>query len=148
MDTLLKQLTIDIPNPLHRTWIAEWIVHFYAVFVDLQFTYLEINPWCVMTHSKEIYVLDLAAKLDQTAEFECGMKWSNGLMGVLEYSTLPNKGNMSIEFPAPFGREFSKEEKYIAELDAKTGASLKVIQAIYLSILIHLLFITYASYYK
>ncbi|KAJ1507854.1 citrate synthase [Coelomomyces lativittatus] len=126
MDTLLKQLTIDIPNPLHRTWIAEWIVHFYAVFVDLQFTYLEINPWCVMTHSKEIYVLDLAAKLDQTAEFECGMKWSNGLMGVLEYSTLPNKGNLSIEFPAPFGREFSKEEKYIAELDAKTGASLKL----------------------
>ena len=31
-----------------------------------------------------------------------------------------------MEFPAPFGREMSKEESYIAELDAKTGASLKL----------------------
>ena len=31
-----------------------------------------------------------------------------------------------MEFPAPFGREMSKEEAYIAELDAKTGASLKL----------------------
>ena len=29
-------------------------------------------------------------------------------------------------FPAPFGRELSKEEAYIAELDSKTGASLKL----------------------
>ena len=29
-------------------------------------------------------------------------------------------------FPAPFGREMSKEEAYVAELDAKTGASLKL----------------------
>ena len=29
-------------------------------------------------------------------------------------------------FPAPFGRELSKEEAYVAELDAKTGASLKL----------------------
>merc|ERR1711964_635095 len=31
-----------------------------------------------------------------------------------------------MEFPAPFGRDMSKEEAYIAELDAKTGASLKL----------------------
>lgn len=31
-----------------------------------------------------------------------------------------------MDFPAPFGREMSKEEAYIAELDAKTGASLKL----------------------
>ena len=31
-----------------------------------------------------------------------------------------------MEFPAPFGRELSKEEAYIAEMDAKTGASLKL----------------------
>ena len=31
-----------------------------------------------------------------------------------------------MEFPAPFGREMSKEEAYIADLDAKTGASLKL----------------------
>ncbi len=32
----------------------------------------------------------------------------------------------SILYPAPFGREATKEEEKIAELDAKTGASLKV----------------------
>ena len=31
-----------------------------------------------------------------------------------------------MEFPAPFGREMSKEEKYISDMDAKTGASLKL----------------------
>ena len=52
--------------------------------------------------------LDLAAKLDSTAEFESGAKWGN------------------IEFPAPFGRTLTKEEAYIEELDSKTGASLKL----------------------
>ena len=31
-----------------------------------------------------------------------------------------------IEFPAPFGRELTPEEKYIKELDEKSGASLKL----------------------
>lgn len=30
------------------------------------------------------------------------------------------------DFPPPFGREMLPEEEYIAELDAKTGASLKL----------------------
>ena len=32
----------------------------------------------------------------------------------------------SIQYPAPFGRDATPEEAKIAELDAKTGASLKV----------------------
>jgi succinyl-CoA synthetase beta subunit len=52
--------------------------------------------------------LDLAAKIDDTGEFESSGKWDN------------------IEFPAPFGRTFSREEEYIKELDSKTGASLKL----------------------
>jgi ATP citrate (pro-S)-lyase len=31
-----------------------------------------------------------------------------------------------MKFPAPFGRQLTKEEAYIADLDAKTGASLKL----------------------
>ena len=31
-----------------------------------------------------------------------------------------------MDFPAPFGRKMTKEEAYIADLDAKTGASLKL----------------------
>ena len=100
--------------------------------------YLEINPLVVVPNaegtSAEVHFLDLAAKLDQTAEFECGVKWAVarsatalGLAGAQ-----PNDGRVTIDagppvdFPAPFGRELSKEEAYIAELDAKTGASLKL----------------------
>ncbi len=47
--------------------------------------------------------------MDQTAEFECSKFWGGDLT-----------------FPAPFGREMTKEEAYVAELDSKTGASLKL----------------------
>ncbi|XP_015769279.1 PREDICTED: ATP-citrate synthase-like, partial [Acropora digitifera] len=57
---------------------------------------------------ESIHVLDLAAKLDQTAEFICKSKWGE------------------IDFPPPFGREAFPEEAYISELDAKSGASLKL----------------------
>lgn len=88
--------------------LAEFIGKLFKVFCDLQFTYLEINPIVIVDN--QVFYLDLAAKLDQTAEYECGSKWN------------PN----GIEFPAPFGREMTKEEAYIAELDSKTGASLKL----------------------
>lgn len=52
----------------------------FMVYVDCQVTYLEINPLVVIPNpertSAEVFFLDLAAKLDQTAEFECGVKWA------------------------------------------------------------------------
>lgn len=123
MESLHAHLLADVPNPKHRAWLAEFIVRLYAVYVDLHFTYLEINPLCVCASTKELYALDLAAKIDQTAEFECGLKWTAALASVPE---LVESKSTSIEFPAPFGRNLSKDEQYIAELDAKTGASLKL----------------------
>ena len=84
--------------------------------------------------SAEVYFLDLAAKLDQTAEFECGVKWavarSATALGIPQAGSRDSKVTVDagppMEFPAPFGRELSKEEAYIAEMDAKTGASLKL----------------------
>ena len=79
-----------------------------------------------------MHFLDLAAKLDQTAEFECGVKWAvaRGPAALGQPMTKTDKVSIDagppMEFPAPFGREMSKEESYIAELDAKTGASLKL----------------------
>ena len=78
--------------------------------------------------------MDLAAKLDQTADFECGVKWAIARSPAALGITAPRNSNGAvnidagppIEFPAPFGRELTKEEAYIAELDAKTGASLKL----------------------
>lgn len=101
-------------------------------------SYLEINPLVAIPNadatSADVYFLDLAAKIDQTAEFECGAKWaiarSDAALGLATSGSKDGKVNVDVgppmEFPAPFGREMTKEEAYIAELDAKTGASLKL----------------------
>ncbi|KAM7216852.1 hypothetical protein V8F06_007721 [Rhypophila decipiens] len=131
--TLLKK----VPKGLHNV-LVDFITRLYAVYVDCQFTYLEINPLVVIPNedatSASVHFLDLAAKLDQTADFECGVKWaiarSPANLGITAATTA--NGTVSIdagppiEFPAPFGRELTKEEAYIAEMDAKTGASLKL----------------------
>ncbi|MCJ1345002.1 glutathione synthetase ATP-binding domain-like protein [Peltigera leucophlebia] len=132
--TLLKK----VPKGVHNV-LVDFISRLYAVYVDCQFTYLEINPLVVIPNpdrtSAEVFFLDLAAKLDQTAEFECGVKWAvaRGPVALgLPVAKEAKGGKVSIdagppmEFPAPFGREMSKEEAYIAALDAKTGASLKL----------------------
>ena len=86
--------------------LADFIKSLFDFYSNYNFAYLEINP--LVVKGGKVYPLDLAAKLDQTAEFETADKWGK------------------IDFPAPFGREQTPEEKYIAELDAKTGASLKL----------------------
>ena len=86
--------------------VAKFIVALYKQYVALHFTYLEINP-LVVTQGK-VYILDLAAKLDATADFVCRNKWGE------------------VDYPPPFGRDAFPEEAYIADIDAKTGASLKL----------------------
>ncbi|KAL8934007.1 MAG: hypothetical protein Q9211_005459 [Gyalolechia sp. 1 TL-2023] len=135
---LARILLPDVPKGIHNV-LVDFITRLYAVYVDCQFTYLEINPLVVIPNadatSAEVHFLDLAAKLDQTADFECGSKWAIargpnalGLTPVKSVDT--SKVNIDagppMEFPAPFGRQLSKEEEYISELDAKTGASLKL----------------------
>lgn len=135
-EQIATTLLEDVPKGVHNVLI-DFISRLYAVYVDCQFTYLEINPLVVIPNedasSAEVHFLDLAAKLDQTAEFECGVKWAVARSpAALGLSAIKTDGKVSIdagppmEFPAPFGREMSKEEAYIAELDAKTGASLKL----------------------
>jgi ATP citrate (pro-S)-lyase len=60
--------------------LVDYITALYAVYAELNFTYLEINPLVVLEQADGITVhaLDLAAKLDQTADFECGHLWSKG----------------------------------------------------------------------
>ncbi|PWA21557.1 hypothetical protein CCH79_00003058, partial [Gambusia affinis] len=86
--------------------LASFIVGLFNLYEDLYFTYLEINPLVVTKDG--VYVLDMAAKIDATADFICKAKWGD------------------VEFPPPFGREAYPEEAYIADLDAKSGASLKL----------------------
>ncbi len=100
-----KKLLSSVPLD-RKKCISGFIEALFKFYADLNFTYLEMNPIVVTKDS--VVPLDLAAKLDSTAEFESGAKWGN------------------IEFPAPFGRTLTKEECFIEELDSKTGASLKL----------------------
>ena len=136
-EQLAAGLLKKVPKGVHAV-LVDFISRLYAVYVDCQFTYLEINPLVVIPNkdatSAEVHFLDLAAKLDQTADFECGTKWAVarspaalGLPGVkADGGKVSVDAGPPMEFPAPFGREMSKEEKYISDMDAKTGASLKL----------------------
>ncbi|XP_046674002.1 ATP-citrate synthase isoform X2 [Homalodisca vitripennis] len=99
--SLLKQL-----KPDKKKMVATFIEKLYSMYQSLYFTYLEINP--LVVKSDAIYILDLAAKLDATADFVCRGVWGE------------------VDYPPPFGRDALPEEAYIADLDAKSGASLKL----------------------
>lgn len=87
--------------------IADFIEGLYKFYKDFGFTYLECNP-IVLTKDGGIVPLDVVAKVDSTAAFENVEQWKD------------------LEFPAPFGRTLTREEKHIQDLDSKTGASLKL----------------------
>ncbi len=96
----------DIPEDRKKQF-AEFAKAFYKFFRDLNFAYLEINP--IVLQGDKAYLLDLVARLDDTAGFMMKEIWGD------------------IEFPTPFGMpEQSPEEKAVAEADAKSGASLKL----------------------
>ncbi|KAF7558780.1 hypothetical protein G7046_g5374 [Stylonectria norvegica] len=136
-EEIASALLTKVPKGLHNV-LVDFITRLYAVYVDSQFTYLEINPLVVIPNAEKtsaaVHFLDLAAKLDQTADFECGVKWaiarSPAALGLTNVAPSGEKVSIDagppMDFPAPFGRELTKEEAYIADLDAKTGASLKL----------------------
>lgn len=103
---VVSELMKEVPAA-KKEKMAAFIVNLYrSVFLKAHFTYLEINP-VVMT-DKQIVPLDCAAKIDETAAFLAEQFWQG------------------IDFPAPFGRAAFEEEKFIQDLDSKTGASLKL----------------------
>ncbi|XP_067088884.1 ATP-citrate synthase isoform X1 [Osmerus mordax] len=104
-DAVKKQLLSHVPAD-RRAVLASFVVGLFNLYEDLYFTYLEINP--VVVTKDGVFVLDMAAKIDATADYLCKAKWGE------------------VEFPPPFGREAYPEEAYIADLDAKSGASLKL----------------------
>jgi len=105
-EDVLTKLISKVPAARQQL-LAGFIEKLFEFYRTYSFSLLEINPLVVV--NDKIFVLDLAAKVDQTADFEVGEKlWGN------------------LDYPAPFGRGQTPEESYIASLDAKTGASLKL----------------------
>ncbi|KAI8985209.1 citrate synthase-like protein [Pilobolus umbonatus] len=134
-DKIKSVLLKDVPE-FKRDVLVDFITRLYAVYVDLHFTYLEINPLVVTDpvqgKTPQVMYLDLAAIIDQTAEFEAGSKWAiaRAPQNIGLIPSAADKQNVDqgppMVFPAPFGRELTREEAYIQELDGKTGASLKL----------------------
>ncbi|XP_026381865.1 ATP-citrate synthase alpha chain protein 2 isoform X1 [Papaver somniferum] len=85
--------------------IEDFIKVVYSIFLDLDFTFLEMNPFALVDGKP--YPLDMRGELDDTATFKNFKKWGN------------------LEFPMPFGRVMSPTESFIHGLDEKTSASLK-----------------------
>ena len=100
-----SKLPPDTPKDKKKMF-EDFIKGLFKFYVDLGYAYLEINPFVVSGNN--IVPLDLVARIDDTAHFECGNKWGD------------------LTFPAPFGRKFTREEQYIKEMDEKSGASLKL----------------------
>ena len=86
---------------------AKFAIGFFKAYRDLNFAYLEINPFVLQGNKVEL--LDMVAKLDDTAGFMMASEWGD------------------IEYPTAFGmEEKSPEVLAVEEADAKTGASLKL----------------------
>jgi ATP-citrate lyase beta-subunit len=100
------KLEAALPELQDKQQVVAFIETLYRVYVDYHFTTLEFNP--ITFADGKLVPLDCVAKLDDTAAFQCAEKWGK------------------IEFPKAFGSTATKEEAYIASLDEKTGASLKL----------------------
>ncbi|CAI5467205.1 unnamed protein product [Closterium sp. Yama58-4] len=108
-----SELTSELCAPLIATLPLEvrenmekFIKGVFAVFKDLDFTLIEMNPFIVV--NGEPFPLDMRGELDDTAQFKHFQKWGD------------------VEFPLPFGRTMTPSEERIHEMDEKTGASLKL----------------------
>jgi ATP-citrate lyase beta-subunit len=96
----------QLPDFEGKDAAAAFITALYKFFVDLAFTYLEINPVALVHNT--VIPLDFVGQVDDTATFEAGRKWGD------------------LPFPPAFGMHFTLEEAYIRSLDEKGGSSLKL----------------------
>lgn len=67
------KLLIKVPTA-RRLALSTFIANLYTFFVQLHYTYLEINP-IIMIGDDLVIPLDMAAKIDETAKFEAGTLW-------------------------------------------------------------------------
>lgn len=107
-----QSLTAELCAPLIATLpleirgkIETFIKGVFNLFLDLDFTFLEMNPFTLV--NGEPYPLDMRGELDDTAAFKNFKKWGG------------------IEFPLPFGRVMSPSESAVHSMDEKTSSSLK-----------------------
>lgn len=92
---------------LEKEKLVSFIKKSYQFFLDLDFTYLEFNPFTFNTQG-DLILLDAVAEVDSCAAFLHEKEWK------------------ALSFPREFGKKMYPEELFIAELDEKSGSSLKL----------------------
>ncbi len=109
-EEIAEKIKANVPGDVaagDKENFAKFAIGFFKAYRELNFAYLEINPF-VMQGNK-IELLDMVAKLDDTAGFMMSEEWGD------------------VDYPTAFGMENkSPEEIAVEEADAKTGASLKL----------------------
>lgn len=107
-EELRRQIAAAVPAGIpERGRFALFACDFYRFFRDLNFAYLEINPFVFA--GEAVYLLDLVAKVDDTAGHLMEDRWG------------------ALYFPTPFGMKApGPEEQAIREMDDGSGASLKL----------------------
>ncbi len=105
-----KKIRASIPKDVaakDKDAFAEFAIGFFKAYRELNFAYLEINPFVLQ--GKKVELLDMVAKLDDTAGFMMREEWGD------------------VDFPTSFGmEEKSPEVLAIEDADSKSGASLKL----------------------
>ena len=102
-----KNIQSHLPPFPEKEKIITFIQSMYSLYVSLDFSYLEINPFC-FDNNNQIHLLDTVAQVDGCASFKHIEDWKD------------------LSFPRPFGNKPYPEEEYIAKLDKESGASLKL----------------------
>lgn len=109
-DEISRKIKENIPSDIaekDKSNFADFAIGFFKAYRELNFAYLEINPFVMQGNNIEL--LDMVAKLDDTAGFLMTEEWGD------------------IEYPTGFGMESkSPEVQAVEDADAKTGASLKL----------------------
>ena len=109
-EEIAKKIKANIPKDIakdDKEAFTKFAIGCFKAYRELNFAYLEINPFVLQ--GKKIELLDMVAKLDDTAGFMMVEEWGE------------------IDYPTAFGMEAkSPEVEAIEEADAKTGASLKL----------------------
>ena len=109
-EQIASKIKANIPEDVKdedKENFAKFAIGFFQAYRELNFAYLEINPFVLQGNKVEL--LDMVAKLDDTAGFMMVDEWGD------------------VSYPTSFGmEEKSPEVLAVEEADAKTGASLKL----------------------
>ncbi len=109
-EEIAEKIRANVPADVReedKANFAEFCIGFFKAYRELNFAYLEINPFVLQGNKVEL--LDMVAKLDDTAGFMMVNEWGD------------------ISYPTAFGMENKSPEEEAVELaDSKTGASLKL----------------------